>query len=97
MEIISGPEYPEKNIATCVECSCQFRYFDTEIERTNEEVFGNWVLSKSLKCPGCGNSILLDCHTIFDSDDNTLSKNLKNFLMHRKNGERNVNTVVLCG
>ena len=59
MEIIKQPKYPEKNVVICNNCSCEFRYFDSEIKVTTIGDFENATIYRSMNCPGCGTTLML--------------------------------------
>ena len=59
-KIIKEPDYPEKNVATCRHCKCEFRYLNNEVEHYFEEApFGGYGSRSETKCPACKERILL--------------------------------------
>ena len=87
-EIIKHPVYPEKNVQTCEKCSCEFKYFDSEVEHDGGEVFDAYCCWSSIKCPGCGKIITLSTDVFeepnwIDSLSNLLAKIRKKFSKKR--------------
>ena len=60
MKIIKGPTYPETNRTTCTECSCEFQYFNNEVQRGGDDFMGGYGSWSTIKCPGCSSSLVLD-------------------------------------
>lgn len=73
MEVLYTGNYPNKNVTTCDECHCKFKYYDSEIEietssLEEQEFFCGYGITKYVKCPQCGHRIMISCNFYPDPD-----------------------------
>ena len=64
-KIVVEGKYPENNKTVCDECECIFQYYTREVHTDfttpdEEAFFGGFGMYKWIRCPQCGNKVILD-------------------------------------
>lgn len=85
-KIINNGYYPPENIAECDGCHCKFKYYNSEITidtstPDEEDLFDGFGISKYVKCPQCGNEVMVSCNFY---PNPSLGEVIKDKLAHSK-------------
>lgn len=98
-KIIENGDYPEKNLVTCDECNCTFKYYDNEViietsSLEEQEIFCGYGVTKYIQCPQCKHKIMTSCNFYPDPDPigdiidkiSNIGKKIVDKLFRRKKG-----------
>ena len=94
MKIIERGKYPNENEKVCPECSCRFKYYNSEAHyetttQDEEEFFGGFGSYRWIKCPECGKEIRFDVKfTPYESWVDNFCDFFRNIFRRRRKGDR---------
>ena len=94
MKIIAPGTYPEENEKVCPECSCRFKYYNSEVHyetttQDEESMFGGFGSYKWIKCPECSKEIHFDVKfTPYESWVDSLCDFFRNIFRRKRKDDK---------